>query len=342
MKSRKSNFELLRLVAMMLVLLVHVNYLSLGAVSQSEIIATPWTGFVRIFCEQLCIVCVNLFVLLSGWFGIRPTLKKSASLLFQVFFIGFFSMLFAKLAGVDVSSYGVGNVAWFGQYYWFVTAYLILFFFAPVLNAFCEKANKREFASVVISFFVLEALFGWLNGDSGHYKLGYSAISFMGLYLLAQYIRRYGEKLLALKWWQSFLYYLLFTIIPTLISFVGIYLSDNSLSAISYSSLFVVAASVSLLLMFSRFDFESRFINWLSVSAFAIYLVHQSPGVDGLYLDFFEWTYNSMHGALFIPFAIFATAIIGFACVLFDKLRIFIWEQILKVVEGRRCKTSNN
>ena len=84
---RKSNFELLRIFAMMLVLLVHANYLSLGSVTQSEITTSPFGGFVRIFCEQLCIVSVNLFVLISGWFGIRPTLKKFATLLFQILFI---------------------------------------------------------------------------------------------------------------------------------------------------------------------------------------------------------------------------------------------------------------
>ena len=40
-----------------------------------------------------------------------------------------------------------------------------------------------------------------------------------------------------------------------------------------------------------------------------------------------------MHGALFIPFAILATSIIGLICVIFDKLRIVIWEQILSVVD---------
>lgn len=335
MKSRKSNFELLRIVAMMLVMLVHVNYLSLGNVSQSEAVATPCTGFIRVFCEQLCIVSVNLFILLSGWFGIRPTIKKAASLLFQVMFIGSISMLISKCVGAELSAEAIGNFAWFGQSYWFIPSYLILFFFAPVLNAFCERADRREFTTVIISFFVLEGLFGWLNGDAGHYMLGYSAISFMGLYLLAQYIRRYGGKLLLLKWWQSFLFYLLFTTIPSLMAFGGLYANNNDLSAISYSSLFVIASSVSLLLMFSQFDFESKVINWLSASAFAIYLVHQAPGMTTLYVDFFKDSYHAMNGALFIPFAILATVVIGLACILFDKVRIALWEQLLRCVQKR-------
>ena len=319
---------------MMLVLLVHANYLALGPVTQSEITATPWTGFVRIFCEQMCIVSVNLFVLLSGWFGIRPTFKKFSNLLFQVLFVGLLSTLACKLSGNVVPTWSFQNLMWFGQHYWFVPAYIILFFLSPVLNAFCEKATKREFATTVVTFFVVEALYGWLKGDIGHYITGYSAISFVGLYLLAQYIRRYGEKLLALKWWQSFMLYLLFTAIPAIMSYYDIWTRGSErVPSLAYNSLLVIAASASLLLMFSRFNFASRFVNWLSASAFAIYLVHQAPGVDRLYLDFFKESYQSMHGALFIPFAILATAIIGFACVLLDKLRILIWEQILRVVD---------
>ena len=41
-KERDSNFELLRIVAMLLVLLVHANYFSLGDVTRDEIISTPW------------------------------------------------------------------------------------------------------------------------------------------------------------------------------------------------------------------------------------------------------------------------------------------------------------
>ena len=79
---RDSNLELFRLVAMLLVMLVHANYTSLGNVTQSELLETPFTAIVRVVCEQLCIVSVNLFVLLSGWFGIRPSLKKFVSLIF--------------------------------------------------------------------------------------------------------------------------------------------------------------------------------------------------------------------------------------------------------------------
>ena len=330
-KQRDSNFELLRIVAMMLVMLVHANYLSLGNVSQCELQSTPVTGFVRIFCEQLSIVSVNLFVLLSGWFGIRPTLKKFASLIFQIFFIGLATIHICRLAGVEVSSKSFSDFLYLGASYWFVPAYLVLFCLAPVLNAYCAHAEKRDFRWVLISFFVMESLFGWLAYDYAHFEKGYSAISFVGLYLLSQYIRRHGDRLRSLKWWQTLLCYLLFTIVPALIAFVGIYTKNKELGATAYSSMFVIAASVSLLLLFEKLHFQSKVINWLASSAFAIYLVHQAPGMTKVYCNFFNEAYQSMNGWLFIPFAILATTLLGVVSILFDKVRIVAWELLLKI-----------
>lgn len=61
-----------------------------------------------------------------------------------------------------------------------------------------------------------------------------------------------------------------------------------------------------------------------------------APGVNKLYIDLFKDAYHNMNGALFIVFAIFAALVIGFACILFDKLRIVAWNQVLKIVERVR------
>ena len=75
MNNRFSNIELLRIVAMLLVVFVHANYFSLGWINIDDINNDPINSFVRIILEQICIVCVNVFVLISGWFGIKPSLK---------------------------------------------------------------------------------------------------------------------------------------------------------------------------------------------------------------------------------------------------------------------------
>ena len=79
--------ELLRIVAMFLVLVVHADYQSLHRPHFDDVSSYPVSSFFRVWTEALSLVCVNLFVLISGYFGIRVRLKSVCSLLFQVVFL---------------------------------------------------------------------------------------------------------------------------------------------------------------------------------------------------------------------------------------------------------------
>ena len=86
MINRQSNFELLRLIAMMMVLLLHCNYACLGEADINEIRQHPLTAYVRVFLEHACLSGVNIFILISGWFGIKFRPRGIISLLFNVLF----------------------------------------------------------------------------------------------------------------------------------------------------------------------------------------------------------------------------------------------------------------
>ena len=81
---RQSNMELLRLVAMMMILVMHMDYGAFGLPTAESVENAPMTTFGRIFVEHLCLVAVNVYVLISGWFGIRPKMKSFVRLMLQV------------------------------------------------------------------------------------------------------------------------------------------------------------------------------------------------------------------------------------------------------------------
>jgi len=76
-----------------MIILLHANYFSLGPPTQSDVALSPYSSFLRVFAEHFCIVSVNVFILISGWFGIKATLKGLCSLLYQVFFYGLIIVL---------------------------------------------------------------------------------------------------------------------------------------------------------------------------------------------------------------------------------------------------------
>lgn len=323
---RKSNIELLRIVAMLFVVLLHANYFSLGRVNITDIIINPIPTFFKAYLEQLCIVCVNVFVLISGWFGIRPTLKGGLSLLFQVFFFHILIILVLLAIGESIPASGFYRLFYEDSPYWFVIAYLILYAVSPILNAFIETVNVRTYLSVLVSFFLLEFAFGWMSNVAGAvYNEGYSAISFMGLYLLARYLYKYPTKIITFSIPQNIMLYFLFSLLPILLFF----LTKREFNYMAYTSPFVISASVFFFMAFNKMKFSNKVINYLACSSFAIYLVHLHPLVKDHFICLMRSAFEKL-GGMYILFAVSFAIILGLICMILDKVRIFVWKQILK------------
>ena len=88
--------ELLRVVAMFMVLVLHADFLALGAPDVNLVHQEPLFAFGQYFFEALSIGCVDLFVLLSGWFGIKPKWSGFCNFIFQCLFF------FCRDIGCDV------------------------------------------------------------------------------------------------------------------------------------------------------------------------------------------------------------------------------------------------
>lgn len=83
-KVRQSNMELLRMIAMFMILVIHANMISLPRPTTIDLTANPLPTSIRYFIESLGIVGVNVFVMLSGWFLINTRSKSFFSLGFQI------------------------------------------------------------------------------------------------------------------------------------------------------------------------------------------------------------------------------------------------------------------
>jgi surface polysaccharide O-acyltransferase-like enzyme len=103
-KVRDSNMELLRIVAMILVMVVHANFRAMHFPTGYDLAISPSSVFLRYFTESLSIICVNVFVLLSGWYGIHFKISRLLEFIFQVMFFSIVIFaLFFILAKPDMS-----------------------------------------------------------------------------------------------------------------------------------------------------------------------------------------------------------------------------------------------
>lgn len=345
---RDSNMELLRIVAMLLVLVVHADFASLGAPTKVEVMNNPYLSIVRLGVESISIISVNVFVLLSGWYGIKMKRKGLIGLLFQSMFFGILGVFLCNSlslfnAFLGINFWGITSSpasAFFSimminfEDYWFVKSYVLLYILSPILNAYVNQSSHKQFKTTLILFFIFQFLWGWYYGSVGFFSNGYSTMSFIGLYLLARYIRIYQPSFA--KYYKSLdvLAYIVLIIISTTLAFVGISQGWNQLydATYKYNSPLVIAASMAFLLFFSKIRFQSSIVNTIASSAFAVYLLHTQSQMYTVYTKtirrWFETenNYYFLLNTIILLFAVFVLA------VLIDKIRIYLWDKIAEAI----------
>lgn len=343
---RDSNMELLRVTAMLLVMVVHANFRALPVPTAHEIIAEPTSKFLMFFTEAISVIAVDLFILLSGWFGIRPKASRLAELLFQVFFFGCFAIgvcaLFAPKQLENTPFYGsaLSRLFMCGENdYWFVKAYVGLYLISPILNTFIEHATKKQFATVLIAFYIFQSIYGWMFNATKWFVSGYSMVSFAGLYMVARYMRLYPIKLWQQNKWFDAAVYGIYIIFLTIAMF---YIKKAGLRGgilYFYTCPFVIIAAMHFVLFFTKLKpFHSKLINWLGISAFAIYLTHSSSFI-GIFYDkaILNWFYTEPR-LTFIAYTTMLIIAVFIASILVDKVRILLWNGLMKLVDNKKQK----
>ncbi len=204
---------------MFLVLFVHADFFSLGTPDLSHF---SLDSLSRIIVEVICIPCVDIFICISGWFGIKPNMKSISNFLFQCFFflIGIY-VIFVLSGRSEISVEGFKWCFVLTRWNWFIKAYLVLYILSPVLNAFVESASRRVFRNTLLFYFVFQTIYGWYFEDSTtFFQGGYSPLSFIGFYLLMRYIRLYDEKLKSVSLSKIACFYVGITVIVICLCFM--------------------------------------------------------------------------------------------------------------------------
>ena len=69
--NRKVNIEILRILSMLLVMVIHYNVPINGQTSHEMLMAMPMKTLGVTILKSLSFLCVNSFILISGYFGIH-------------------------------------------------------------------------------------------------------------------------------------------------------------------------------------------------------------------------------------------------------------------------------
>ena len=246
--------------------------------------------------------------------------------MFQVFFSVALCAVLALSFGerIDLKQ---ALLSMLGAGHWFIPSYVILFVLSPVLNAFVERVEEKQFRFFLVIFFLAEFFYGYIT-EVGYFYRGYSALHFIGLYLLARYLHLYPSRFTRMSSASDFLVYGSISLVTALLFYFGTGWIDLGFHLVWIISPFVVLASAYFLLAFSKFSFKSRTINWMASSAFAIYLFQENSFVR----PFFKSAANALFydgGFVTGVFQVFLfLCVFAVSCILVDKIRLVMWKKI--------------
>ena len=324
---RQSNIELLRILAMFMVLISH--YFPLRNLGNNF---TNGEGYSMFTYElnSLCIVCVNVFIIISGYFGIKWKWKSFFNYIFQVFFWVIISYVIAILFKWEEFDTGVlfYKIKSFLSYNYFILSYLGLCLFAPILNAFIDSSNEKQFRYFIIAFYLFSTIFGWILQVSPEIKEGCTYVSFMGLYLIGAYIRKNDIRLFNFSRWIDLSIYIILGFFLVLITVIAKHYGINS-SPYGYLNPIVILQSIYLFLFFSKLSIQSNVINWIASSSFAVFLFHYNPSIFPIYKKICigiikDYTFH-------FPVIVFFLIFVFIISILIDKIRIYIFNILLRM-----------
>lgn len=326
---RVSGMEALRMLSMFMVLVLHADYAALGLPEAREAADSAWSVVARIGFEQLSLVAVNSFVLISGWFGIRTTLCGVASLCFQVVWCA------AVALAVAAIFFTVGDVRTAltpfipGYCHWFIRSYLGLMILAPVLNAFCERATVRQLAAVTAAFFLFEVIYGWVIGSDG-FARGYSVLSFIGLYLLGRLASAGQWNRFGAARWVTL--YLACSAVATAASEIFLMTSGSIPDALNaYDSPLCIGGALGLTMAFACGRWRSKWVNACAASVLAVYLLHFNPLLFSHYLGVCRDLFAAYDGiAAGVMIGLFLLGVFA-ASLIADLPRRLLWKRLSRL-----------
>lgn len=299
-KPRMANIEILRILAMMMVVSLH--FLAKGDLLEPLANSMSAKGYVAWLLESFSIMAVDVYVLISGYFLVETgfRLKRLVNLVGQALFYTCLVPVVLIITGIlPVSGLTLYDILLYifptnMLHYWFLSAYVLMFLFTPVLNAAVHAMKKEQLQWAIIILLVMESISKTLIPVRLELdNLGYDAFWFMVVYLIAAYIRLYGIPYFS-NGKKSALTYVgicLLTFVWTMgIRFVFLKTGQfqNFIeSAYGYNHLFTITGAVALFYTFYQLQVKSEKLSKIVCKAapytFGVYLLHEHVDIR------YEW-----------------------------------------------------
>ena len=341
--TRKTSIELLRIVAMLMIIIQH--YAIHGGFEFNDAFTLN-----HIYVDILVFggkTGANIFVLITGYFLVEKgySAKSLFRLLGEVWFYSLSIFLTLTLTGAIPFSFknlvkAVIPVTTRG--WWFISVYVVLYFFSPLLNKLIASLNKRQMRANFCFLIVVWCLVPSVLGN--FMKITFYEMSFLVwfffMYCVGAYLRLHEPNILTNKK-RNLIFIgilvcaMLFSVVfddyyrslanPNFVLTVLDYIA-MTFKGIQINNIIPFFMALSLFMIFTKIKMKNSIIvNLVSATTLGIYLLHDSSFRSVLWLDTLK-NGQFADSAFLIPHSILTTLLIFVICMCIDFLRIVLIE----------------
>ena len=304
-KTRNSNFELLRIIAITFIVIWHISiHAQKGELaSHNYILAITITG-------------VNLFVLISGYFGIKLSWR---SLLTFVSTIAYYNIITIILKwGITGTPPDIDSIKFLLEpikesRWWFINCYFNLMLLSPIINIALNKCTERQLKYFLGVLLFISCISGFCFRNSINLN-GYNTFQFVTMYVLGNAIHKFElPARFSTKYFSAiYLTTVLCIFISSFILIPGSRFYNNPLVIISAVCFFCIIA---------KMNFYNRTINHIATFTFPVYLFQDSI-VGSIAYDYLYDKGKILEFEGFYYYTIICTYILALLC------STFIFEHI--------------
>lgn len=273
---RNSSIETLRIVSIFLIIMMHVS--ALVDYNTASTVNKIWLGVINSIGNS----GVTCFILISGYYGVRFNKKKWWYL---VVVTTIYSVVVSLLNNGQDTKSTLKAILCLPLYrQWFVVCYLALMLLSPYINKLAEVFAKNDFKKLlfilVVLFSVIPTIFysPSINGVFLH-EGGKCLTYFIFIYLIGRFIRLHKDDNLREKnripmAIGGVTFFFLFTLALVL---AASYITHQRFFIYCYdSSITILCQSILIFYIAKSYSFHSPFVNLVSSSVFAIYVLNES------------------------------------------------------------------
>lgn len=346
-KKRNSSIELLRIIAMIMIIAhhfgTHTNWASGGHLIFNEY----WVEILK----SLGKIGVGIFFAITGYFLYNRRSFKYRKIFDILIPTWTYSFIFLAIAFIlkdpIIKIQFPVNIRLLrlmmpviSNGYWFITAYTFIFLISPYLKKWFDAMSQRDiikFLLITCTFNSVIATFKFLTAST--FEFPYIVISPAICYVLIGYsINRFKDQLQN-KSWPIFAFALSVAVLVlaplTLILFAK--LGYHDIPGDLFTNIPSIILTTSILIFFQSFNINSKIINLISGAVFGIYLIHDN---DIVYRKLWRGQTMNVASHLTLPkidFVLYSIqTILGvfLGCLIIELIRQFIFKLIYKIISG--------